>query len=195
MILRSTASATIATAIFAALVTASPSRASAQSITIPDSIERLSAKAKDSVNVTLDGTMLQFAGQFLNSNNGDERQAKSLVSKLKSIKVRSLEFVREGEYSPADVEAVRSQLKAPWTRILDTREDKERLEVYARQGKDGLDGIVVLATEQKELTIISIDGAIDLKELSSLGGKFGIRSIPGVTDASAAPGGAKDSAE
>jgi hypothetical protein len=44
-------------------------------------------------------------------------------------------------------------------------------------------GLVILSAERKELAIVIIDGSIDLRELSSLGGQFGIPSgiVPGST--------------
>ena len=39
--------------------------ASAQTFTIPDRIEQLAAKARETVNITLDGALLQLAGHFL----------------------------------------------------------------------------------------------------------------------------------
>src|SRR5436305_8442190 len=83
-----------------------PASAFAQSFTIPDRIEKLSAKAKESVNITLDGPLLQLASQFLNSGTGDEKALKQLVSKLKAIHVRNFEFDKEGEYSDGDLNAL-----------------------------------------------------------------------------------------
>jgi hypothetical protein len=37
-----------------------------------------------------------------------------------------------------------------------------------------LAGLVILSAERKELSIVIIDGAIDLNQLSKLGGSFGI---------------------
>ena len=176
----------------------------AQDITIPDRIEKLSAKAKETVNVTLDGPLLQLAGQFLSSKDADEQQAKNVVSKLKGIHVRSFEFAKEGEYSEADVAAFRAQLRSPaWSRIVETRskEDREHVEIYVKQDKNKAGGLVIISSEPKELTIVSIDGSIDINQLASLGGQFGIPKIetsaakPATGVASKASGDAKDSAE
>ena len=156
-----------------------PAAALAQTFTIPERIERLSAKAKESMNITLDGPLLQLAGQFLNSGDSDERAAKEIVSKLRGIHVRNFEFAREGEYSDADLDAIHSQLKPPaWTRVIDSREEGEHTEVFVKQENNMLGGIVILAAERTELSIVSIDGPINLKQLSTLGGKFGIPNVP-----------------
>ena len=150
----------------------------AQSIKIPDRIEKLAAKANDTVNITLDGPLLQLAGMFLNGNNSDEAQAKNVISKLKGIHVRSFEFSKDGEYSEADVESLRSQLRSGWARVIETREGKEHVEVFIKQEKGELGGLVILSAEPRELTIVNIDGPIDLRKLASLAGKFGIPNIP-----------------
>src|SRR4051812_26844504 len=81
-------------------------------IDFPVNLDRLAERAKESVNVTLDSSMLQLASGFL-SNDPEEKQVKKLISKLKGVYVRSFEFDKEGQYSMSDVEAVRLQLKAP----------------------------------------------------------------------------------
>ena len=147
----------------------------AQTFTIPDRIERLAARAKESQNITLDGPLLQLAGAFLNSNDKDQKVAKDLISKLKSIHVRHFEFEKEGEFSDRDLDSIREQLKSPaWTRVVESRQDGEHAQIFLKTEKNQIAGIVILSAERRELSIVIIDGAIDLKQLSSLGGNFGI---------------------
>jgi hypothetical protein len=156
-----------------------PGTGRAQDVKVPDQIEKLAARAKEAVNVTLDGPLLQLAGQFLGSKDADAR-VKTLISKLKSIHVRSFEFENSGQYSDSDVAAYRSQLRSPaWSRIVDTlnREAREHVEIYAKQDKGQVAGVAIIAAEPRELTIVTIDGAIDLAQLASLGGQFGIPKI------------------
>jgi hypothetical protein len=173
----------------------------AQDVKIPERIERLSAKARETVNVTLDGPLLQLAGQFLNAKDADEQQAKNVVSKLKGVHVRSFEFANEGEYSEADVAEFRSQLRSPaWSRIVDTnsKEARERVEIFVKQEKNQLAGLVIISAEPKELTIVNIDGTIDLTQLASLGGRFGIPKFgttPATPVAPKTPPDTKDSTE
>jgi hypothetical protein len=60
---------------------------------------------------------------------------------------------------------------------------------------------VIISAEPKELTIVSIDGTLDLKQLAGLGGQFGIPKIDASASGAPAsltsktPSGAKDSAE
>src|SRR5262249_22738524 len=155
----------------AALTLAVSSNVFAQAFQIPDRIEQLAPKARESVNITLDGPLLQLASQFMGAN---EQQIKQLVSNLRAIHVRNFEFDREGQFSEADVESVRAQLRSAWSRIIDTREDGEHVELYVKRDKEQLDGVVIISAERRELSIVHIDGPIDLRQLSLLGGHLGI---------------------
>jgi uncharacterized protein DUF4252 len=152
--------------------------APAQTFTIPDRIEQLGGRARESVNITLDGALLQLASQFLNSSKSDERAVKEVISKIKGIHVRNFEFDREGEYSDSDLDSIRAQLKSPaWSRLIEAKQDGEHTQVFVKQDKDELGGLVILSTQRRELSIVIIDGAVDLKRLSMLGGNFGIPNI------------------
>jgi hypothetical protein len=125
----------------------------------------------------MDKSMLQLAGKFLNDNDGDEANVRKLIAGLDAIYVRSFEFRSEGEYSMADVEALRSQLQSPaWGRLVGVRSKHgENVDVYFKDGGNGrLGGIVVIAAEPKELTIVNIIGTLDPEKLADLGGEFGI---------------------
>src|SRR5271169_3839826 len=88
--------------LFFALLLALPLYAPAQDIKIPADVQKLSAKAKETVEVTMEGPMLRWAAKFLNAEDPEEKQAARIVANLKGIYVRSFEFSKEGEYSPAD---------------------------------------------------------------------------------------------
>lgn len=149
----------------------------AQDVTIPVNIERLAEKAVETVNVTVDGALLQLASKFLSSGDPDQKAAKNLISKVKGIYVRSFEFATPGQYSEADVESLRSQLKSPmWSKMASVRSRKEGedVDVFFKMEKDTIAGLVVIAAEPTELTFVNIVGPIDLDQLASLGGQFGI---------------------
>ncbi|HTS66492.1 MAG TPA: DUF4252 domain-containing protein [Candidatus Acidoferrales bacterium] len=146
----------------------------AQEIKMPVNLDALAAKADEAVTVTLDKSMLQFAGKFLHDEEEDVRK---LIAGLDSIYVRSFQFSHENEYSMADVEAVRSQLQSPpWGRLVGvTSKHGENAEVYFKDGGNGqLGGIVVISAEPRELTIVNIIGTLDPEKLADLGGEFGI---------------------
>ena len=53
-----------------------------------------------------------MAAKFL-GNDPEEAEVKKLIGDIKGVYVRGLKFEKEGEYSLADVEAIRSQLQGP----------------------------------------------------------------------------------
>ncbi|MGI8742204.1 MAG: DUF4252 domain-containing protein [Bryobacteraceae bacterium] len=142
-----------------------------------DHLDRLSAKATDTVNVTLDGSLLRMASRFL-SDDSDEVEIKKLVGGLKAIMVRSFEFKNSGEYLESDVEAIRSQLRDPaWKKIIEVRSKVDgNADIYLRTEGDHVVGATLISAEPKELTIVHIDGTVDLEGLRKIAGNFGVPS-------------------
>ena len=149
-----------------------------QEIKWPASFEKLAAKAKESVDVNLDGNMLQMAGRFLSPDKPGEAKARGVIAGLKGVFVKNFEFEKEGEYTQADVDGVRGQLKGPgWSKVVSVIEKRESTEIFVKQENGKPAGMVILVAEPKELTIVQINGSVDLAALSELGGKFGVPKI------------------
>jgi hypothetical protein len=152
--------------------------ACAQQIQLPPQVEKLAEKAKESVDVTLDGNMLRLTARMLNSKDEDEAKVKKLLEGLESIGVRSFQFDREGEYDLKDLDAVRAQFASPaWSRIVGVRakESGDNVDVYFKAGAGGtLAGVGVIAAGPKELTIVHVVGNLDPERLMELGGRFHI---------------------
>jgi|SRR5580704_16007281 hypothetical protein len=149
----------------------------AQDIKIPPDVEKLSAKAKETVEVTMDGPMLRWASKFLSADDPDEQKCAKLVANLKGIYVRSYEFDKEGAYSVAEVDALRSQVRSPgWTRVVGVRSehDGENVDVFFKLENDKMAGIVIIDAEPKELTFVNIVGPLEVEQLADLGGEFGV---------------------
>jgi hypothetical protein len=153
----------------------------AQDIKLPANLDKLAAKADETVDVSLDGSMLRLAGRFLSDKDEDSAKTKKVLSGLQGITVKSFEFSSEGQYEKADVDAVRTQVQGPqWSRIagVTSKKDGENAEVYFKDAGNGnLGGILILCTEPKELTIVSIAGTLDLSQLADLGGQFGVPKL------------------
>lgn len=146
----------------------------ADTIKWPVSFDKLAKQAKESVDVTLDASMLQLASGFLEKGDPEQAQVKKLVSKLKGVYVRSFEFDKDGQYSMADVESIRSQLSG-WTRIVAvTSSHSENTDIYLKKNGEQIDGLFIIDAEPKELTVVHIDGPIRPEELNELGGHMGI---------------------
>jgi hypothetical protein len=142
--------------------------------------DKLAARASDTVDVSLSGSLLQFAAKFLSDSDKDQAKVKKLIVGLKGIYVKTFEFKKPGEYSAADVESFRAPLHAPdWQRIVGvhSNEEGETVEVYIKNDSKGIGGLAIIAFEPKELTLVNIVGAIDLDSLSELGGFSGIPEL------------------
>lgn len=144
---------------------------------------KLAPKAVETVEVNLDQNMLILAGKFLNPKRGDSDEAaiKELLQNLKGVYVRSFRFANAGEYSIADVDRFRSQFNGGgWNKIVDVRSSKaggENTGVYLKAAGDEVQGIVVIAAEAKELTVVNIQGNIRPDQIQKLSGKLGIPDI------------------
>jgi len=102
----------------AGILTAAAIPSGAQEIKLPPDLEKLADKAEQSVDVTMNKSMLQMAARFLSDHDGDEAKTRKLIAGLDSVIVRSFEFARDGEYSAADVDAVRARSRRPRGRAL-----------------------------------------------------------------------------
>jgi hypothetical protein len=143
-----------------------------------DNLQKLSEKATEVNDVTLDGAMLDIAAKFLDaSKDPDAAQVKEVIKGIKGIYIKSFEFDQPDQYSQADVEEIRAQLAAPgWSRIVQSRNrhEKETDEIYVMKAGDKVQGMAILVAEPQELTVVNIVGFIDIDKLSLLEGKFGI---------------------
>ena len=144
------------------------------------SLDKFEARATESVDVTLDGKLLELARVFLNAKKPKEAAIKEVVAGLKGVYVKVFEFDKEGEYTASDLDTIRTQLRAPaWARMVGvkSKKDGENVEVYMTITGAQIGGIAVIATEPKRLTVVNIVGTIDLDKLVKLSGHFGIPSI------------------
>lgn len=140
-----------------------------------DQLDRLASRAKETVNVSLDQSMLQAAGGFLSGQpNTDNDAVKEVLSGLKGIYVRTFEFDSDNAYTESDLESVRSQLTAPWSRMVSVREKSESVDVYMWPQNNQAGGMAVIVADRRELVVVNIVGTINLSQLAALGGKLGV---------------------
>ena len=145
------------------------------------SFDALSGKARQSVTVTLDSSLLSLAAGFLDTSKPEDAAAKEIISGLSGIYVRSYTFDADFAYPQADVDALRRQLSVPgWEHAVEVRSahDQENVDIYMSVEQGHANGLVVIASEPHEFTIVNIVGTIDLEKLQRLAGKFGIPKLP-----------------
>jgi hypothetical protein len=137
-------------------------------------LDKLSAKAARVTDVTLDGSLLQFAVgliQKIDAQDEDVAQLQNIIKNLKGIYIKSFEFDGASQYSKADVDAIRSQLTGPrWTKIVQSVEKRrnEYDEIYLLKNGDRIGGVVILVAEAKELTVVNLVGDVPVDKISSL---------------------------
>jgi len=138
--------------------------------------DKLSARAVEKVDVNLQGPVLEMASRFLGA--GDDAKIKQVVQSLKCVYVKSFTFDKEGQYTEADLNEIRSYVRgADWSKIVDVQEKHESSSIYLKTDGKQSQGFVVISAEPKELTVVQIIGPIDPSMLSELGGKMGIPKI------------------
>lgn len=143
------------------------------------SLDHLAGKANQTVDVNVDERLMKVAAKVLSDKNADEREVKKLVEGLKGIYVKSFQFDNAGEYSAADLETIRTQVRGPgWTRLVNVISKKDgNVEVYLLFNGEQVGGLAVLYSEEKELTVVNIVGPVDLDKLAKLEGQFGVPEL------------------
>jgi hypothetical protein len=124
-------------------------------------LDHLKAKAKEYVNVNLDGSMLGEARKLVGE----------ATDGMEGVYVRVLEFDEKGAYTKEDVEALRKQISGPnWKNIIEVieRDESTWVSVYSEGGKTG--GFAVISAEPRELTVVNIVGNIDLSRVGKIRG-------------------------
>ena len=146
-----------------------------------DHLDALEARARDVVEVNIDGKLLDLAKRVtIKVNDEKAKKVAAAISGLKGIYVRVYRFETDNEYSMGDVDAIRSQLNSPgWEKLADVRSKKnnQKVDVYTMFAGDLMSGVAVVISDTKSIAIVNIIGPIDLELLAELGGKLSIPDI------------------
>jgi hypothetical protein len=136
-------------------------------------LDHLAAKASNTVDLSLPPNLIQLGTAVLDPKDPDQARVKKVASGLRAIYIKSFEFKKEGEYTKADLDKIRVQLKAPeWQRMvgIQSAEDRESVKVT---------GLAILAADPKELTVVNLVGSVDPDAIAELSGHFGIPKVNG----------------
>ena len=143
-----------------------------------ESLNYLEGKARDVVEVNIDGKLLDLAKRVLAKNKDeDAKKVGQAINELKGIYVRVYKFENENEYNIADVEAIRAQLQSPgWSKLANARSKKNNLkiDVYTMFTGDVMSGVAIVISESKSIALVNVIGPIDIDLLAELGGKLNI---------------------
>ena len=152
----------------------------------------IASKAAQTVDISLDTSLLGMAASFMDSSKPDDAAVKEIIAGLKGVYVRSYTFNGDFQYPEADIDSVRKQLSAPgWQRLVAVHNspDHSNVDIYICMVQGRASGLAIIASHPRELTIVNIVGDIDLARLAQLQGQFGVPMV-GITAGSAAKSGA-----
>lgn len=146
-------------------------------------LDHLLQRATETVEVTLDGGMLQMVSRFLNSSKPDEARIREIIQGLQGVYVKSLEFSQDNEYTVADVETIRMQLNTPgWSKLATVRSQRsgDNVDVHLMLDNGVIQGVAVLVADPRRVTVVNVVGTIDPEKISQMGlleGRFGIPKL------------------
>lgn len=146
----------------------------------------LENKARDVVEVNVDGKLLELAKRVTAKvNDNDAKKVALAIGGLKGIYVRVYNFEKENEYNIAEVDEIRAQLTAPgWEKLANVRSKRnnQKVDVYTMFAGDVMSGVAVVISESKSVALVNVIGPIDIDLLMELSGKMNIPRIDIVRD-------------
>ena len=162
-----------------ALIAISPLAAMGQNARLHfEKLNGLETKARDVVEVNIEGKMLDLAKRVLvKVNDPDARKVGQAIAGLQAIYVRVYNFEKEGEYDMSVVDAVRAELNAPgWEKLANVRSKRnnQKLDVYTMYTGKDMSGVAVVLSEAKSVAVINVIGPIDIDMLAELSGRMNI---------------------
>jgi hypothetical protein len=159
-------------------------------------LDKLGEKAKESSVVNLGPEQL---GLVTGMSGGQGKQGIGDIAKaLKSVQVRSYEFEEKGQYDVEIVRAFRDKVTSSgnWVNIISTKEKGGFTDIMMQKGADGKSsGLLIVAAEAREVSIVHIDGPLDLSSIGKLGGVLGIPELAGGEGSGKSSGTAKPKGE
>ena len=178
--------------IFLLLFALAPAMANAQDARLHlDRLNGLETKARDVVEVNIEGKMLDLAKRVLaKMNDQDARKVGQAISGLHAIYVRAYNFENENEYNTTDIDEIRSQLQTPgWEKLANVRSKRnnQKVDVFTMFTGDTMSGVAVVVSDAKSVAVVNVIGPIDIDLLAELSGKLNIPKIDIVNDKAKTP--------
>ena len=136
----------------------------------------LKQQATESVDLQLGWLPLHFVGWLMNDGDPDSAEVRKTLQGLKSVQIRSFEFSADYAYPQAEIDQLRAQLSAPgWSPLVQVRKrgdqqgrHPENVDIYVALEDQKVKGLVIVACEPREFTVVNIIGSIDLEQIAAL---------------------------
>lgn len=146
-----------------------------------EKLNQLEGKARDVVEVNIDGKLLDLAKRVMvKTNDPNAKKVAEAISGLKGIYVRVFNFEKDNEYNIADIDEIRSQLNSPgWERLANVRskKDNQKIDVFTMFSGDKMSGLAVVISELKSVVLVNVIGPIDIDLLTEMSGSLNIPKI------------------
>jgi hypothetical protein len=146
-----------------------------------DRLSGLETRARDVVEVNVDGKLLDLAKRVTAKvNDAEAKRVAQAIEGLKGIYVRVYRFQNENEYNMADIDEIRAQLNSPgWDRIANVRSKKnnQKVDVFTMFTGNVMSGVAVVISEAKSVAVVNLIGPIDIELLVEISGKLNIPKI------------------
>ncbi|MEM6605692.1 MAG: DUF4252 domain-containing protein [Pseudomonadota bacterium] len=121
-----------------------------------------------SVTINLNKSLLKLLGAF----EHDDPEAAEAIKNLELVRIQVYEELDEsGSYSDADQQmlTMRASLDAAsWDRVVEARDEEERVDIYVKQDGEAIQGIVVMALDEEDAVFINILGNIQPEQISAI---------------------------
>lgn len=146
-----------------------------------EKLSQLESKARDVVEVNIDGKLLDLAKRVMTKVKDPEaKKVGEAISGLRGIYVRVYNFEKENEYDMADIDEIRTQLRSPgWERLANVRSKRnnQKVDIFTMFTGDTMSGVAVVVSESKSVALINVIGPIDIDLLVEMSGKMNIPRI------------------
>jgi hypothetical protein len=146
-----------------------------------EKLSALDTKARDVVDVTVDGKLLDLAKRVTTKiNDQDAKTIGQAISGLKGIYVRVYNFAEPNQYDMADVDQIRAELNNPaWQKFANVRSKKndQKVDIYTMFTGDQMSGAAVVISDNKTVAMVNVVGVIDIETLVELSGRMNIPKI------------------
>jgi hypothetical protein len=146
-----------------------------------EKLSLLESKARDVVEVNVDGKLLDLAKRVTTKiNDEDARTVGQAISGLKGIYVRVFNFAEPNQYNMSDVDEIRSELNNPaWQKVANVRSKKndQKVDIYTMFTGDQMSGAAIVISDTKTVALVNVVGIIDIETLVELSGKMNIPKV------------------
>src|SRR5690242_8879610 len=138
------------------------------------SLADMQRDAVESVNITLGPLALGFARfvmRHADEQDPQEAAAGEVLRGVTKVQVHNFQFKADHVYAQAELDSLRSQLNSPeWHQMVQVRDHDKRedVDIYCSLENNMITGLVILAAQPREFTLVNIAGQIDPNQIAAL---------------------------